>query len=158
MPCVWLQHNKSQLFMNVTIIDATKVTDLLSSNNGNDAPKAGQKPQMFKALVDTGAQSTMISKSAAKKIGLKPIGKVPIMGVGGVSNHNNYLFHVGFVMQVPDDGGANQNILQMHVLQAQIQGAEMDLVGAGFDVLLGMDVISTGSLAIEGSGTYSFSF
>ncbi len=112
---------------------------------------------MFKALVDTGAQSTMISKNAAQKIGLKPIGRVPIMGVGGVSNHNNYLFQVGFVMQVADDE-TNQNIRQIHVLQGQIEGAEMVIEGAGFDVLLGMDVISTGSLAVEGSGTYSFSF
>jgi hypothetical protein len=39
-----------------------------------------------------------------------------------------------------------------------IQGAELGFEGRGFDALLGMDVIATDSLAIEGIGTFSFSF
>jgi hypothetical protein len=44
------------------------------------------------------------------------------------------------------------------VFHDAIQGAELAIGQGGFDVLLGMDVIGMGSLAVEGSGTYSFSF
>jgi hypothetical protein len=44
------------------------------------------------------------------------------------------------------------------VFQNVIQGVELAIGPGGFDVLLGMDVIGMGSLAVEGSGTYSFSF
>jgi len=40
----------------------------------------------------------------------------------------------------------------MHVFQKPIQGTELGFDGKGFDV------IATGSLSVEGNGTYSFSF
>ena len=156
MPCVWLQHNKSQLFMNVGVLDASHVQDLISTEVSIDDFNIGN--QMFKALVDTGAQKTMVSKAAAEKVGLRPIGTVPVMGVGGVSQHQNYLFHIAFVLRVQLSGDAREEVAAIHTLPDPIEGAELDLEGAGFDVLLGMDILSTGSLAVEGSGTYSFSF
>ncbi len=153
MPCVWLQHNKSQLFINVAIIDANKIADLV----GGVLEEQVQPPTMFKALVDTGAQGTMISANVAKTLSLRPIGKAQVMGVGGMSEHNNYLFNVGFTMSEPEiEPGVAR--ITLHLIQTPIQGGELNLEGAGFDVLLGMDVLSTGSLAIEGIGTYSFSF
>jgi hypothetical protein len=44
------------------------------------------------------------------------------------------------------------------ILPPPIHGGEITSTGGQFDVLLGMDVISTGSLAVEGIGTFSFSF
>ncbi|TBW40948.1 hypothetical protein EYW49_01985 [Siculibacillus lacustris] len=155
MPCLWLNHNKSQIFINVAIFDANGLVDLgggevdFGAGNIND--------HMFKALVDTGAQRTMISKAAAQKLKLRPIGKFPVLGVGGVSYHNNYLFNVGFVVG-SKGSGENEYKFEAHILQDLIQGGELDLENAGFDVLLGMDVLATGSLAVEGVGTFSFSF
>jgi hypothetical protein len=122
-------------------------------------------PQMFKALIDTGATGTCITKAAADRMGLLPIGKVEVQGVSGTKAHNNYLFHVGFTTVLPGaliamlaNQGGNQVQLQLHINNTPIQGAEFDAGQGGFDVLLGMDVISTGSLKIEGDGSFSWSW
>jgi hypothetical protein len=47
---------------------------------------------------------------------------------------------------------------KVHVLQTVIHGVEFDPGNAGFDVLLGMDVIRTGTLVVQGDGNFSFSF
>lgn len=153
MPCVWLQHNKSQLFINVAVIDANVFADW--TDNGNREQPL--QHHMFKALVDTGAQTTMISSSVAKTMQLRPIGKAQFLGVGGMSEHNNYLFHIGFTMVEPEiEPGISRTTL--HVMPPPIQGGEMNLENSGFDVLLGMDIVGNGSLAVEGGGTFSFSF
>jgi len=151
MPCLWLQHNNNQLFMNVAILSQDSFDAVMA---GNDP----EEPLMYKALVDTGASSTCITKKVADDLGLSPIGQVPIMGVSGKSYHNNYLFYVGFTIQVVDPENPSQNTMRMHMANKAIQGVELALQGDQFDVLLGMDILSTGSLAIEGNGTYSFSF
>ena len=118
MPCLWLTHNNSQLFINVGIIDA--LTQKLSWNSmGANIPP----PRMFTSLVDTGAQRTMISTNVVTTLGLKPQGRQQII----------------FYLPEP------------------IYGAELT-ASLGFDVLLGMDIISKGSLKIEGNGHFSFSF
>ena len=141
--------------MDVAVFDAINIQGLLSDSSSIELNSGDH---MFKALVDTGAQKTMISRVAAKKIGLRPIGSVPVIGVGGQSHHNNYLFHIAFIVKEREDKSNNQLEIGIHTLAEPIEGAELNLEGTGFDVLLGMDVISTGSLAVEGSGTYSFSF
>jgi hypothetical protein len=109
-----------------------------------------------RALIDTGAQSTCITQNAATQAGVAPIGKVPIRGVAGTAYHNNYVFQIAFpLMSRHPDGGVIVD--QIHTLQDPIQGAEVDS-GGKFDILLGMDVIGTGSLSVEGVGTFSFCF
>jgi hypothetical protein len=162
MPCIWGQHNNSQVFLNVGIIDASTINPQ-SLTFGSQIPP----PQMFKALVDTGAQRTMISTNVVRTLNLTPVGKIGISGVGSSQYHNGYLFHVVFVTpmariagQVPTPGNPVPAVV--HYQPMPIYGAELDpamtLQTAGFDVLLGMDVICTGSLKIEGNGTFSFSF
>lgn len=112
---------------------------------------------VFNALIDTGAQSTCITSVAAEKVGLVPVGKVPIRGVSGLQYHNNYLFKVGFAFGM----AANQREVQVtsvHVFDKPIEGAELNVGSSTFDVLLGMDIIGMGSLKIDGDGSFSFSF
>jgi hypothetical protein len=104
----------------------------------------------------------MISRNVISQLGLFSPGKVPIQGVGpNVTYHNAYLFHVSFVIpmispgQMVAPGSPIQAIVS--VIPNSIYGAEIT-ANSGFDVLLGMDVLSVGSLKIEGNGTYSFSF
>jgi hypothetical protein len=47
---------------------------------------------------------------------------------------------------------------QLYVLQKVIQGCAFQGGNAPFEVILGMDVISTGSLVVQGDGHFSFSF
>jgi hypothetical protein len=157
MPCLWGQHNNSQVFLTVGIIDATAINLTGAGRFGASGPL----PNMFQALIDTGAQSTMISTNVVRALNLMPIGKRPIQGVGhNVTYHNEYLFRVAFLFPVPTPGqiGVPSARATAAIYTSKpIHGAELTFTGVGFDVLLGMDIISTGSLKIEGNGTFSFS-
>jgi hypothetical protein len=137
MPCLWLQHNNSQLFINVGIIDASAVN--LSASPIVGASLAA--PRMFVALVDTGAERTMISTNVVNTLGLKPQGSILVHGVGPTPTpHNGYLFHVAFTIPiiVPGRPGASPTgpqQLMVFIHPVPIYGAELP-VPRGFDVLL----------------------
>jgi aspartyl protease len=157
MPCLWLQHNNSQLFVNVGIIDASAIS--FAALPATMAPL-----QMFRALVDTGAQKTMIMPNVATALKLQAQGQIQVLGVGGVTWHNWYLFHVAFTIPflphgqpLPPPGQPVALTIAAHVNPNVIAGGELPL-SHGFDVLLGMDILSSGSLKIEGNGQASFSF
>jgi hypothetical protein len=158
MPCLWGSHNNSQIFMAVGILDAANVNPASPPVSAAGMPA----PAMFKALIDTGAQRTMISPSVVTNLNLVSIGKVPMQGIGpNVTYHDGYLFHVAFVVPIlragqPFTVGGQAQAMVLYQ-PTPILGAELSIAGGTFDVLLGMDVISTGSLKIEGNGTYSFS-
>ncbi len=97
MPCLWGQHNNSQVFLTVGIIDSASVNVTGTGRFGASAPP----PNLFQALIDTGAQATMISTKVVTTLSLTPIGKRPIQGVGpNVTYHNEYLFRVAFLFPV----------------------------------------------------------
>jgi hypothetical protein len=159
MPCVWGRHNNSQIFLPVGIVDATK--DLATT----DPTSGGVRPvpaTLFTALLDTGAQKTMISTKVVSTVGLDPIGKIPLQGIGpNITYHDGYLFHVAFTFPLPAGlaartGGSPQT--HTFIYAVPIYGAELGLTDSSFDVLLGMDIIGTGSLKVDGDGTFSFSF
>jgi hypothetical protein len=141
------------VFLSVAILDDSVVTRFASAERGSDTVTM----HVFNALVDTGAQGTCITSDAAEKVGLAPIGKVPIQGVAGLSYHNNYLFRVGFPFGIAGEK-REARLGSLHVVNAPIQGAELNIQDSGFDVLLSMDIIGIGSLKIDGDGSFSFSF
>jgi hypothetical protein len=113
--------------------------------------------QVLRALVDTGAQVTSITEKAAQKLSLEPSGIVGIQGVGGPSYHNSYIFKLGFVDLQQSELGYHRP--HFHLLDREIEGPEFDCgVDAEFDVLLGMDVLSIGTLTISNTGAFKFSF
>jgi hypothetical protein len=136
-------------------------TDLFGS-----APQSN--PAAVQALIDTGATTTGITTALAMQLQLPPVGIVQIHGVGGVQNHNSHLFLVGFPfalapgVPLPANHPAplpGQVPVQLHILQKVIQGCQFQGGNAAFQVLLGMDVISVGSLVVQGgNSTFSFSF
>ena len=115
MPCIWLKHNKRQIFLNVAIFSPEELEKF----------NAGEEPNLhtFKALLDTGASSTCITKKVADDVGLAPIGKVAIVKILGPGYHNNYLFHVGFVMGRKGAPDAKEMEVSVHVAEMQLQGA-----------------------------------
>lgn len=88
-----------------------------------------------KAVWDTGATSSMISAVLAKKLSLAPIGTVQIAGVHGVQNARCYNIDIVF--------GNKFIIPDVKVSEAGDFG--------GFDVLVGMDIISKGKMNIDGT-------
>ncbi|WP_424947549.1 hypothetical protein [Candidatus Spongiihabitans sp.] len=150
MPCIWGSHNNSQIFLDVMVVAID--FDWQTVTPQSPIPR-------FKALLDTGAQKTGITSAAAAKMSLSPSGMVRVHGVAGEQKHNEYLFRVGLFLdgaiKVIDDKSLLSSPLSF--LNKDIEGVEFNSSG-GFDVLLGMDVISTGSLKVEGNGTFSFSF
>jgi hypothetical protein len=117
-------------------------------------------PNTFQALIDTGAQATMISTNVVQTLNLMPTGKRAIQGVGhNVTYHNEYLFRVAFIFSVSTMGQTGTTGAGAAAVYSSppIHGAELTLTNIGFDVLLGMDIIGAGSLKIEGNGTFSFS-
>jgi hypothetical protein len=152
MPCIWGQHNGKQLFLLVVILP-------------ENAPVAPASPIGVPALIDTGATTSGIASTLAAQLQMQPIGLVSIQGVGGVQQHNSYLFKVAFPFALtpplppghpPPQPG--QMAAQLFVSDTIIQGCEFHAGNAPFQVILGMDVLSTGSLVVQGNGTFSFSF
>jgi hypothetical protein len=157
MPCIWGQHNGSQLFCAVAILPP------------NFTPQGGSGPtSTATALIDTGATTTGITAALAAQLQLQPVGIMPMHGFGGVQHHNSHLFIVGFPFPIPPGApvpvghpppGPGQTAIQLHVLNRVIQGCAFPGGNAPFQVILGMDVLSTGSLVVQGgNGTFSFSF
>lgn len=87
------------------------------------------------AIWDTGATSSMISASMARKLQLNPIGMTQIAGVHGVANAKIYnidiIFQNGFTIE-------------------NIKVSEASNFG-GFDLLVGMDIIKRGVFLIDGT-------
>src|SRR5258708_6230316 len=158
MTVVWGNHNNSDIFLNVGIIDANH----LPSAPAHAALGASiPTPNMFRALIDTGAQKTMISTNVVNTLGLLPVGKILISGVGPTAHyHNGYLFAVAFITAVFTPGqilAPGTSVPALVSAQGPVYGAEISSTGGLFDVLLGMDIIATGTL-IVGPSIFSYAY
>ncbi len=144
MPDIVGSHNGSQVLLKVAVLPVEDDDHFPDRDRLSKFPKL----HVLDALVDTGAQGTCITRRAAQELGLTPIGLIPVQGVSGIQYHNNYLFQIGFAdIQQHEIGFAGS---EMHIFPQPIEGAEFDSGNADFDILLGMNVISTGDLTITG--------
>lgn len=101
-------------------------------------------PEMskFLGLWDTGAQGTVISANVAKKIGLIPMSMTRVHHANGEAVVNVYLVNV----VLPNSVGFSNLKVTEGILD-------------GFDVLIGMDIITLGDFAItnvNNNTTFSF--
>ncbi len=86
-----------------------------------------------KALWDTGATNSAITKETADKLGLKPISKAQVHHVDGVSTVDVYLAD----MYLPN-----------HLRVPNVRMTECKSTSGKFGVLIGMDVITLGDFSI----------
>ncbi len=151
MPCIWGNYSNAQIFLNVAIFTEDAAQSFIEKE------QVDSNLVKINALIDTVAQFTCITNRLANKLGLVPIGKVPVHGIDGPVDRNYYLSFVGFVF---GEYMKEQNKFTgpLAIVKEQIEGVEFTNKIEDFDVLLGMDVIGIGSLAVEGNGTFSFSF
>jgi hypothetical protein len=153
MPCIWGRHDRSQVFLGVAVVEDSFVDHLAPASSAVENVSF----KVYKGLIDTGAQSTCITRRAAEELKLAPIGKLTIRGVSGTSFHNQYVFKVAFPFRL----AAPREEMprgRLHVVDKSINGIELGAADGEFDVLLGMDIIGLGSLKIDGDGSFSFSF
>ncbi len=120
------------------------VNDVWVSEAFDPGVKTESSPQRvrYKALWDTGATNTCITHQIVKDLGLQPIGRAIVSGVHGQREVSTYLINIILPNQV--------SIGTLRVTEAEISQA---------DVLIGMDVIRHGDMAISNyNGRTIFSF
>lgn len=96
-----------------------------------------------KALWDTGATGSVITKDVATKLNLKPISVVKVSGLGGIIDCNVYLVHL---------------YLAENVVMSNIQVTEIGSLSQGCEIIFGMNFIGSGNFAItyaNGETTFS---
>jgi predicted aspartyl protease len=157
-------HDGRAAIIRVAVIDAAKY------RKHQQPPKSvirGVKP--YNALIDTGASCTMISLHVARELNLEPVTKKPFASLGGTIWTMAYLFHVAFYdtsfksslhsddgdQHTPEDQATQ--LSKIHVYNQAITGGEI-ASETSFDVLLGMDIITTGRLVVDKDGTFAFAF
>lgn len=101
------------------------------------------KDEEFNAIWDTGASHTAISSKVVQKCGLIPTGKATVNTASGENVVNTYIVDIALPNNVNIKG---------------VQATEFTAV-EGSDLLIGMDIMGLGDLAIsnfEGKTTFSF--
>ncbi len=87
----------------------------------------------IKAIWDTGASGSAITKKVAQQLGLVPTGMAQVNTANGVATQNTYTIDIGLPNKVIIQG---------------IIATEIDALAAGCDALIGMDVITLGDFSI----------
>jgi hypothetical protein len=92
-------------------------------------------PSQFEtvALWDTGATNSVVTQATAAALGLVPVGNASVTHAGGSSQVNTYL--VNFIL--PNSVGV-----------AGVMVSECPDIAGNFGAIVGMDIISSGDLAI----------
>ncbi len=97
-----------------------------------------------RALWDTGASGTCISKGVIDELGLIPTGKVEMSTPSGKQDMNTYLVDL---------------VLQNNVRVTDVIVCESEIGDQGFGALIGMDIINLGDFAVSNKdGKTSFTF
>src|ERR1700683_3442702 len=107
-------------------------------------PKVGPQPLMreYQAIWDTGATNSCVSQKVIDECGLKPSGQVQVFGVHSDQLSDTFLVCIGLPNQM--------GIPSLRVTKGQLKNV---------DVLIGMDVITRGDLAVTNlNGNTVFSF
>lgn len=111
-----------------------------------DPLQGGNQPEIiqFVGLWDTGATGSAISRNVVDKLGLKPIGKSEVFHANGKSTVDVYVINLFL---------PNQVLVQFVTVTEGVLN--------GFDLLMGMDIITLGDFSItnfKGNTCLSFRF
>lgn len=149
MPCISGSYNRpAGVMFNVAVLPPSAGSEGLTL--------VAQTIQMFAALVDTGASVTCVSDKVVERVGLQPKGRATMISASERKDVNTYLFSLAIPVGIrPDPKGTfSGNMVAFPLLQ----GMAFHSDDGAFDVLLGMDIITQGSLKIDFDGHFSFCF
>jgi predicted aspartyl protease len=123
-----------------TLITPAKVCEAFDPSNASLNQTI--KRQIFDAIWDTGATGTVITQKIIDACGLKPVGMTMVSGIHGDKPSEIFIVNV----ELPNAVGFHS----VQVTKGEIRGADM---------LIGMDIISTGDFAVTNkNGQTIFSF
>lgn len=122
MPCVTGPINNGQIEISVAI-----------------GKEVSSNAEIFGAIVDTGSQNTCISERAAKQLGLIKITEVRVFGMHGSEHRKTYSAYI----RIPVSRGNRDFEFEKKSF------TEFTSYGS-FDVIIGMDIITQGSLNVSG--------
>lgn len=121
-------------FFQFTLCTPREIAEIATPLTAANPEQPEKKVLHCTAIWDTGATSSMISKSVAKKLMLDAAGKTRVSGVHGIEDTAVYyadlIFGNGFV------------IPRVRMSEAADNG--------GFDILIGMDIIGRGEFYVSG--------
>lgn len=104
----------------------------------------------FMALLDTGATASWISRTVVDRFGFRAIGKKPVVVATEVRLRDSYAFRLGL-----HDSDAES--VELPIVFAETIGFMIDQA-SGFDVLLGMDILSECDFSMERNGRWKLDF
>ncbi|BAV65209.1 pepsin/retropepsin-like aspartic protease family protein [Sphingobium cloacae] len=108
----------------------------------------------YRALIDTGAQRTCLSKSVIAQENLKAHGKLPIQNVHGIKRHYLYLVQIGFFCERVVS--LNDTLGQSTYYGTPNPTEIIDIAdNHRFDAIIGMDFLSLFGFQIERDGSFS---
>lgn len=142
MPLIEWRHNSKRLLLPVVVL----------------APLSAANPNLSirtTGLLDTGATGTGIRQDLAEELQLAPKGQRRVHTANGLIIASEYLVRIGFVCGDHRDPEFVADQQQPFVLEEQILGFELQ-AGFGYPLLIGMDVIGAGDLAITRDGNARF--
>jgi hypothetical protein len=134
MPVIEGQHNGRQILTRVFVAPPVTTTNLVF--------EAGT------ALIDTGATTSLVGQNIAGRLELPPRGKRQMVTARGAEMVTQYRFMLGFP-------SGDQGL--PYLLDADFTGSEL-IVQTGFDVIVGMDVLSRCDFVMRGGGHWTLTF
>ena len=128
--------------------------------SGNIPPQQIINPgglHVCRALVDTGATTTCISKSVATALGIEPTGKVGMQTAGGAVDVNVFSVRMAFLFgkKAKESG---ESIGQVELIDTIIQAPEFDPGNNIYQALIGRDILKIGVLSMSYDGHFSFAY
>jgi len=120
---------------NVAIVDDRIMVEATLS-----VPPDGSKSEPFTALVDTGAQATMISAKVAQALGTTPVGRRTIVSLGGAPGETPV-----YRLKISVGSSTSGTFCACKELYVQLLPADPP----NFDVLLGMDILALSHITMQ---------
>lgn len=106
--------------------------------------------EIYTGLLDTGATASWISNSIVERFDLVSVGKKPVVVATEIRQLSAFVFRLGLI-------GDNQPQTALPIVFAETVGFMIDQA-SGFDVLLGMDVLSETDFAMYRDGRWELKF
>jgi hypothetical protein len=107
----------------------------------------------YRALIDTGAQRTCLTRETIGNEALKPHGKRPIQNVHDVNIHYKFWVNLGFWCESSQPSQPRDTHRTYYALPEPVEVIDI-ASNYWFDALIGMDVLRRFDLIIERTGEF----